>query len=1011
MKSHAAFLLIATLFVALAAAQQSAQTGSGTVPQLIPYSGIAKDVSGKALSGVVGITFLLYQQEQGGSPLWLETQNVQADSRGHYSVQLGATLPNGVPNDIFVSGEARWLGIQIAGQSEAARVMLLSVPYAMKAGDAQTLGGLPASAFILAAPMSGGASGSALVNTATFSTAAPATTTSNVTTTGGTVNAIPLFTTATNIQNSAITQTGTGTTAKVGIGTTTPSTTFDVKGSATIRGAASVMGTLTLPATSPATATKGTNSQPEGFAASSFNSTIATAVAQTFQWQAEPVGNDTAAPSASLNLLFGQGNTKPSETGLHIANNGLISFASGQTFPGTGTITGITAGSGLTGGGTSGAVTLNLDATKVPLLTTGNTFAGNQTVNGNLSATGLVTGSAFNIGSNLFDSGSYANQNALLGFAGNTTMTGADNTAAGYQALANNTGGSNNTATGVVALFHNTSGGSNTAHGYQSLYYNTTGSNNVAVGYTAGNSTNAASTTGSNNTFVGSNANPGTQTSLSNATAIGANAQVTASNAMVLGSINGVNGATAGTNVGIGTTAPAATLDVHGTGSFTGLVNFAGFVNFASGQTFPGTGTVTSVSAGFGLKGGPITNSGTLTLDTTLVPQLSAANTFSANQAVNGTVTATAFAGNGAGVSNVNASQLGGLGPSAFVQLAANNTFTGNQTVNVNLSATGLVTGGPATFATSNSSAVPGTFTNSAAGGIILTTTGSEGYPLVLIGDTSPIINVNTPNSTTGVGVDGIDTFGGGSFVSNGGPAIYATGGNYGGGSVGLGGPGGIFSGGFGYDLTSQAELDGDGIDATNYDGGTASTGGYAGNFAGDINVSGHVFAGSKDFKIDHPLDPANQYLFHASVESSEMKNIYDGMVTLDSGGAAVVELPAWFEAVNGDFRYQLTAIGKPGPGLYVAQEISGNHFAIAGGAPSAKVSWQVTGVRHDAYATANPLIVEQAKPERERGSYIHPELYGAPAERGVEWARNPGWMQHIKQHRPERLRATDPRR
>jgi hypothetical protein len=178
MKSHAAFLLIATLFVALAAAQQAAQTGSGTVPQLIPHSGIAKDVSGKALSGVVGITFLLYQQEQGGSPLWLETQNVQADSRGHYPVQLGARLPNGVPNDIFVSGEARWLGIQIAGQSEAARVMLLSVPYAMKAGDAQTLGGLPASAFILAAPMSGGASGSALVNTATFSTAAPSTTTS-----------------------------------------------------------------------------------------------------------------------------------------------------------------------------------------------------------------------------------------------------------------------------------------------------------------------------------------------------------------------------------------------------------------------------------------------------------------------------------------------------------------------------------------------------------------------------------------------------------------------------------------------------------------------------------------------------------------------------------------------------------------------------------------------------------------------------------------------------------------
>ena len=214
MRSHATFLSTATLFVALAVAQQAVQTGARTVPQLIPYSGIAKDVSGKPLSGVVGITFLLYQQEQGGSPLWLETQSVQADSRGHYSVQLGATLPNGVPNDLFVSGEARWLGIQIAGQPEASRVMLLSVPYAMKAGDAQTLAGLPASAFVLAAPMNGSASGTAMANTAPSSSAAPATITSNVTTTGGTVNAIPLFTAAANIQTSAITQTGTGATSK-----------------------------------------------------------------------------------------------------------------------------------------------------------------------------------------------------------------------------------------------------------------------------------------------------------------------------------------------------------------------------------------------------------------------------------------------------------------------------------------------------------------------------------------------------------------------------------------------------------------------------------------------------------------------------------------------------------------------------------------------------------------------------------------------------------------------------
>jgi len=109
-------------------------------------------------------------------------------------------------------------------------------------------------------------------------------------------------------------------------------------------------------------------------------------VAQTFQWQAEPVGNNTTNAGGSLNLLFAQGSAKPAETGLNIASNGRIRFANGQTFPGT--ITGVTAGTDLTGGGTSGTVTLNLDTTKIPQLATNNTFTGNQTVNGNVSVVG-----------------------------------------------------------------------------------------------------------------------------------------------------------------------------------------------------------------------------------------------------------------------------------------------------------------------------------------------------------------------------------------------------------------------------------------------------------------------------------------------------------------------------------------------------------------------------------------------------------------------------------------------
>ena len=130
------------------------------------------------------------------------------------------------------------------------------------------------------------------------------------------------------------------------------------------------------------------------------------------------------------------------------------------------------------------------------------------------------------------------------------------------------------------------------------------------------------------------------------------------------------------------------------------------------------------------------------------------------------------------------------------------------------------------------------------------------------------------------------------------------------------------------------------------------------------------------------------------------MKNIYDGMITLGGGGEAEVNLPEWFEALNGDFRYQLTAIGRSSPGLYISEEISGNHFHIAGGIPGTKVSWQVTGVRKDAYAKATPLVVEQVKSGREQGFYIHPELFGAPQERGIEWARNPAWMQHVKELR-----------
>jgi hypothetical protein len=144
----------------------------------------------------------------------------------------------------------------------------------------------------------------------------------------------------------------------------------------------------------------------------------------------------------------------------------------------------------------------------------------------------------------------------------------------------------------------------------------------------------------------------------------------------------------------------------------------------------------------------------------------------------------------------------------------------------------------------------------------------------------------------------------------------------------------------------------------------------------GSLHVGGTLSKASGSFKIDHPLDPANKFLYHSFVESPDMKNIYDGIVVLNKQGKAVVRLPDYFEALNQDFRYQLTAVGAPGHNLYIAREISGNKFVIAGGRPGAKVSWQVTGVRHDAYADAHRIVVEEAKPEKERGTYLHPELF-----------------------------------
>jgi hypothetical protein len=424
-----------------------------------------------------------------------------------------------------------------------------------------------------------------------------------------------------------------------------------------------------------------------------------------------------------------------------------------------------------------------------------------------------------------------------------------------------------------------------------------------------------------------------------------------------------------------------------------------GKITFVNGQTFPGTGTVTSVgmsapNSDFTVSGSPVTGAGTLGLAWTVPPENDTANAI-----VKRDGTGSFAAG------NITSVTLTASNPAGIAILGSTAAPAG-AIAGINNGDSAVADGVDGLTASPTASGVAGI---NNAGGIGVYATGGIG-----------LFGIDTPG-TSGTGVIGNGAMGiegqateccgwGGYFLGftastgsggNGGDAIHAIGGNgdlsansiggtgvagYGGDGVGSDGVGGFFVGG-------SYSTGGTGMTAF------AGSSGVAGYFYGDVGVSGNLgVAGQKNFKIDHPLDPANKYLVHSSVESSEMMNIYTGNVTVDGQGEATVPLPDWFEALNTDFRYQLTAIGGPGPGLYIAEKAANNQFKIAGGTPGSEVSWQVTGVRHDAYAKTHPLVVEEEKEERLRGFYIRPELYGAPPQKQIEWARHPEMMKKMKE-------------
>ncbi len=170
------------------------------------------------------------------------------------------------------------------------------------------------------------------------------------------------------------------------------------------------------------------------------------------------------------------------------------------------------------------------------------------------------------------------------------------------------------------------------------------------------------------------------------------------------------------------------------------------------------------------------------------------------------------------------------------------------------------------------------------------------------------------------------------------------------------------------------------------YSSASGSTSGqkFAGYFSGNVHVSGTLSKSSGSFKIDHPQDPENKYLYHSFVESPDMMNVYNGNVTTNADGVAEVTLPGYFEALNKDYRYQLTVLGQFAQAI-IQEKVLNNKFKIKTDKPNVEVSWQVTGIRQDAYANSNRIPTEVDKPKEEVGTYLNPEAFGKSLTKGLE--------------------------
>ncbi|MGA9207852.1 MAG: hypothetical protein WB347_08635, partial [Terriglobales bacterium] len=408
-------------------------------------------------------------------------------------------------------------------------------------------------------------------------------------------------------------------------------------------------------------------------------------------------------------------------------------------------------------------------------------------------------------------------------------------------------------------------------------------------------------------------------------------------------------------NVGIGTTAPTQALELVGNlklSAATGAIIFPD----NSTQSVAATGTITGVTAGSGLSGGG--TSGNVTLSANL-------------SSVQARVTGTCSSG----------TAMGSIGATGLV--SCNTVSGGGGSLTLPFSGTGAdsppgvqgvfkvtdTTNGPANTSSGppNPTAIPSAVVGLTTGtgitaGVVGEATNMDGVGVVAIstaavGDEVPVL-VAWSQATSG-NVSLIDAMA--SAPNTRGIdmqfAVTPT--------------RGIIQAEVGPNNSSTT------VFAVDGSGDITTTGTINAN--GNINSNTSITAPSKTFKIDDPLAPADKWLYHTSIESPDMLNFYNGVVVLDARGQAWVHMPDWFQALNRDFRYQLTAVGKPAPNLYVAREIKDNRFKISGGRPHGKISWQVTGIRHDAYANAHRNPVEQEKSPAERGKYMFPEGFGHP--------------------------------